>query len=191
MKHLKTLSGTFIPSAVCVLVEVGNRREVNTSAYLSHWFQGSCYELSLQISSLCCLQPTSNTITPPCTTPARSDISTTFWLIRLDSELANLIEDLLILNVRVCFSAHLFSGSNARARALREKKVAHVSPPVSVRLTISWHGGCNGAGQDRSGPLFVREWHLERARGHIWGMWAAASTGNKFRDWRLSVPTCL
>lgn len=64
MKHLKTLSGTFIPSAFCVLVEVGNRREVNTSAYLSHWFQGSCYELSLQISSPCCLQPTSNTITP-------------------------------------------------------------------------------------------------------------------------------
>lgn len=64
MKHLKTLSGTFIPSAFCVLVEVGNRREVNTSAYLSHWFQGSCYELSLQISSPCCLQPTSNTIIP-------------------------------------------------------------------------------------------------------------------------------
>lgn len=64
MKHLKTLSGTFIPSAFCVLVEVGNRREVNTSAYLSHWFQGSRYELSLQISSLRCLQPTSNTITP-------------------------------------------------------------------------------------------------------------------------------
>lgn len=65
MKHLKTLSCTFILSAFCVLVEVGNRREVNTSAYLSHWFQGSCYELSLQISSPCCLQPTSNTTTPP------------------------------------------------------------------------------------------------------------------------------
>lgn len=52
MKHLKTLSGTFIPPAFCVLVEVGNRREVNTSAYLSHWFQGSCYGLSLQISVL-------------------------------------------------------------------------------------------------------------------------------------------
>lgn len=66
MKHLKTLSGTFIPPAFCVLVEVGNRREVNTSAYLSHWFQGSGYGLSLQISSLCCLQPTStsNKITP-------------------------------------------------------------------------------------------------------------------------------
>lgn len=63
MKHLKTLSGTFIPPAFCVLVEVGNRREVNTSAYLSHWFQGSCYGLSLQISSLRCLQPTSNKIT--------------------------------------------------------------------------------------------------------------------------------
>lgn len=65
MKHLKTLSGTFIPLAFCVLVEVGNRREVNTSAYLSHWFQGSCYGLSLQISSLRCSQPTSNKIIPP------------------------------------------------------------------------------------------------------------------------------
>lgn len=142
-------------------------------------------------SLLCVAYSPPATQSPPCTAPARSDISTTFWLIRLDSELANLIEDLLILNVRVCFSAHLFSGSNACARALREKKVPHVSPPVSVRLTISWHGGCNGAGQDRSGPLFAREWHLERARGHIWGMWAVASTGNTFWDWRFSVPTSL
>lgn len=43
MKHLKTLSATFILLAFCELVEVGNTREVNTSAYLSHWFQGSCY----------------------------------------------------------------------------------------------------------------------------------------------------
>lgn len=67
MKHLKTLSGSFIPPAFCVPVEVGNRREVNTSAYLSHWFQGSCYGLSLQISSPRCLQPTSNNRLPPST----------------------------------------------------------------------------------------------------------------------------
>lgn len=143
-------------------------------------------------SLLCVAYSPPATQSPPCTAPARSDISTSFWLICLGSELANLIEDLLIVNVRVWFSwfsAHLFTGSNACARALREKKVAHVSPPVSVHLTISWHGGCNGAGQDRSGPVFVREWHLERAPGHIWGMWAVASTGNKFQDWRLSVPT--
>lgn len=99
MKHLKTLSGAFIPPAFCMLVEVGNRREVNTSAYLSHWFQGSCYGLSLQISSLRCLQPTSNKITPLHPTDAESDISAAFQLMCLDFRVANLISDILIPNV--------------------------------------------------------------------------------------------
>lgn len=101
MKHLKTLSGTFIPLAFCVLVEVGNRREVNTSAYLSHWFQGSCYGLSLQISSLRCLQPTSNKIIPPTPLmPGQIFQQASDWL---DLRLANLISDPLISNGCACF----------------------------------------------------------------------------------------
>lgn len=137
-------------------------------------------------SLLCVAYSPPATQSPPCTAPARSDISTTSWLIRSDLRLANPIEDLLILNVRVCFLARVFPGPSACAQALRGGKVARVSRRVTVQLTISWHGGCNRAGQDRSGPLFASERHLKRARGHIWGMWAVASTGNKHQGRRLS-----
>lgn len=176
---LKDIIRHFHSLCLCVLVGVGNRREVNTSAYLSHWFQGSCYELSLQISSLCCLQPTSNTITP-----LHRSCQVRYF--------NNLLTDPLRFKAGkpdwrspdfkcpcMFFLAHVFPGPSACAQALRGRKVPRVSRRVSVQLTISWHGGCNRAGQDRSGPLFASERHLKRARGHIWGMWAVASTGNK------------
>lgn len=155
MKHLKTLSGTFIPPAFCVLVEVGNRREVNTSAYLSHWFQGSCYGLSLQISSLCCLQPTSNKITPLhrwCRVRYFNSLLTD--VVRFEAGKSDFRSpDFKWLCTLLVY---LFSGSNTCAHGLQQRKAVYVSPPFSVQLTLSWHSRCNRVGQDRSGPLSPR-----------------------------------
>lgn len=154
MKHLKTLSGTFISSAFCVLVEVGNRREVNTSAYLSHWFQGSCYGLSLQISSVLLAARQQQNHPPTPLMPVRYFNSLLTDVVRFEAGKSDFrspdFEWLCALLV------YLFSGWKTCAHGSQQKKAVYVSPPFSVQLTLSWHSRCNRVGQDRSGPLSQR-----------------------------------
>lgn len=167
MKHLKTLSSTFIPPAFCVLVEVGNRREVNTSAYLSHWFQGSCYGLSLQISSLYCLQPTSYKITPlhrRCLVRYFTSLLTD--VVRFEGGKSDFKSP--DSKRRCSLSVYLFSGfEHMSPQSAAEEGGAYASLPLSVQLTVSWHSWCNRVGQDRSGPLVstvVITWTTKRAK---------------------------
>lgn len=161
MKHLKTLSSTFIPPAFCALVEVGNRREVNTSAYLSHWFQGSCYGLSLQISSLLCLQPTSNNLTTPHTPPLPTLLmpgqiyfnSLLTDVVGFEAGKSGTAFFILLLSSSSLF---LMAAERPIASCISFLRFRGASQPFSVCLMLSWHGPGNRVGQDRSGPLSPR-----------------------------------
>lgn len=154
MNHLKTLLGTFISSAFCVLVEVGNRGEVNTSAYLSHWFQGSCYGLSLQISSVLLAAHKQQNHPPTPLMPARYFNRLLTDVVRFEAGNSDFrspdFEWLYALMV------YLFLGWKTCAHRLQQKKAVYVSPPFSVQLMLSWHSQCNTVGQDRSDPLSQR-----------------------------------
>lgn len=151
---LKTLWGAFIPPVFRVLVEVGSGREVNTSAYLSHWFQGSCYGLSLQISFL---------YSPPATSPPPSAMHHWRQVRYFNFPSTDVVG---CAGGESDFRSPGFPNGCAAPGLLSLPRSEHMfpsgmqqrsmSPSFSVHLKVSWHSWCNKVSQDWSGPLSLR-----------------------------------